>query len=72
MDDSSGIKQLKLIEGLSIGIKLRGIDGKIASNDIKRELGTWKCTHKLLGVLFDTTSCSTGAKNGDCFFYRKC
>ena len=34
-----------------------------ALSNIRKEHDTLKCTHKVFGMVFDTSRCNTGAKN---------
>ena len=69
---ASGIKQIKLLGVPSIRTKVIGKYDKTAANDIRKEIiYTLKCTHKVFGMVFDTTNCNTGAIVVLVFFYRK-
>ena len=53
---TSDIKEIKLLEVQNIEKKLKGNHGTTASSANKKELDTWKCAHKVFGIVFDTNA----------------
>ena len=63
----SGVKWIKLLGVSSIETKLKRKYDSTASSAIMKELYTLKCTHKVVVMVFDTTS----AKSSACFLLQK-
>ena len=63
----SGVKDIKLLWGSSIGKKLKSKYDSTASSIIKKELDTLKCTQNVFRMIFDTT----GATSSACFLLQK-
>ena len=67
----TGGNETKLLGVPSLGSKLTNIYGATVCSSVLTLLEKWKCTDKVIGLVFDTTSCNTGHKTGACITIQR-